>query len=81
MNSDGITDIISGSLRSGYQYLASVNSTPNTISLLTQEDAELAEEMAEIIRLQILQQAGASVLRQANLNHQIVMDLLRLSLS
>lgn len=39
-------------------------------------DADLAEETASLVRFQILQQAGISVLGQANLSIQIVLQLL-----
>jgi len=40
-------------------------------------DADIAEETAELTRQQILQQAGVSVLSQANVSLQIVLDLLK----
>ena len=39
-------------------------------------DSDLAEETAEFTRLQILQQAGMSVLGQANVNVRLVLNLL-----
>jgi flagellin len=40
-------------------------------------DADIADESAKLVRLQILQQAGAQVLSQANLQPQIALQLLR----
>lgn len=39
-------------------------------------DADIAQEVAEMVRLQVLQQAGAAVLAQANLQPQLVLSLL-----
>ncbi len=39
-------------------------------------DADIAQETAELVRLQILQQAGAAVLAQANLQPQVALELL-----
>ncbi len=40
-------------------------------------DADIAQETAKLVRLQILQQAGAAILGQANQQPQLVLQLLR----
>ncbi len=40
-------------------------------------DTDMAAEMVNFIRLQILQQAGLAVLAQANVNPQVILNLLR----
>ena len=40
-------------------------------------DADVAMEVAEMVRLQVLQQAGAAVLAQANLQPELVLNLLK----
>ncbi|MCO6431633.1 MAG: flagellin FliC [Deltaproteobacteria bacterium] len=40
-------------------------------------DADVAQEVAEMVRLQVLQQSGAAVLAQANLQPEIVLALLQ----
>lgn len=40
-------------------------------------DADIAAESADLVRLQILQQSGQSILAQANLQPQIALQLLR----
>lgn len=59
-----------------------LNNTQSTIENLSAArsqilDTDVAEETAELTRNQILQQAGVSVLGQANLSLQIVLQLLR----
>jgi len=41
------------------------------------EDADMAKETAKLTKYQILQQAGASILSQANQNPQMILSLLR----
>ena len=40
-------------------------------------DVDMAKEMATLTKFQILQQAGVSMLAQANVNHQAVLSLLK----
>jgi flagellin len=40
-------------------------------------DIDVAAESAELARNQVLQQAGAAILAQANLQPRLVLDLLR----
>lgn len=42
-------------------------------------DADIADETAQLVRAQILQQSGAAVLAQANQSPQLVLDLLKSS--
>lgn len=53
----------------------SIENNSNAKSL--NEDADISLEMAELVRAQILQQAQIAALSQANLNMQLVLDLLR----
>ena len=39
-------------------------------------DADVATEVSEMVRLQVLQQAGTAVLAQANLQPKVVLSLL-----
>jgi flagellin len=41
------------------------------------QDADIAQEVSELIRAQILQSSGIAVLSQANIQYQLVMGLLR----
>jgi len=69
-----------GGIQSRLDFTESVNlNTIENISSAKSQmmDTDFASEMAELTRLQVLQQAGVSVLSQANLNMKLVLKLLQ----
>ncbi len=69
-----------GAVQSRLQ-MATANNATQRQNILAAEsrirDADIAEETAALVRLQILQQASASVLAQANLQPALAVELLR----
>lgn len=72
----GTVAAIEGRLASAVSYLSVARE--NYIAAESRiRDVDVAQEVAEMVRLQVLQQAGTAVLAQANLQPQVVLRLLQ----